>query len=126
VATRDLLRATQLIRYYQAGLLNAGFGFGVYALLIWLGFHPYLAQALSHVTGIAFNYITYKRHVFSGSAPAKQRFVLAYAANYGLSVLALAVLRSVIGSAYAAGLATIVLVSAINFFVLRHLVFIQR
>ena len=83
-------RLVEIWRYYQAGLLNAGFGFGAYALLVWLGLNIFVAQILSHLAGTLFNYLTYSRHVFRDAPPAKLRFGLSYMGNYLLGLAALA------------------------------------
>jgi putative flippase GtrA len=118
-----LARFGEIIRYYQAGLVNLGFGYGLYAALVALGLGIYAAQAVSHVLGMAFNYVTYSRHVFRDAAPARLRFIASYAVNYALSLAVLAGLAYVIASPYLAGLATAVLVSIINYGVLKLLVF---
>lgn len=115
-----------IIRYYQAGVINTAFGFGIYALLVWWGLNIFFAQVLAHLIGMAFNYLTYSRHAFRGSAPVRLRFVVAYAVNYGLSVATLALASLVIGSPYLAGLVAIVIVSLINYFVLKQFVFFAR
>jgi len=119
-------RLLELFRFYQAGAINAAFGFGLYALLVWLGLGMYLAQVVAHVLGVVFNYFSYSRHVFRGRSPAKLRFVLSYAVNYLVSVAVLAVVSTVVHSPYAAGLATIVIASVLNYFVLRYLVFVRK
>ena len=114
---------TAIVRYYQAAIINTGFGFGIYALLVWFGVNIFVAQIASHIVGIAFNYLTYSRHAFRGSAPARTRFVMAYAVNYATSVTALALASLVIASPYLAGFTSIVTVTLINYFVLKHFVF---
>jgi len=52
----------EIIRYYQAGALNAAFGYGLYVGLVWLGLGMYAAQLVAHLLGVAFNYFTYSRH----------------------------------------------------------------
>jgi putative flippase GtrA len=118
-----LARWQLIIRYYQAGLVNLGFGYGLYAGLIALGLSAYPAQALSHVLGMAFNYVTYSRHVFRDAGPAKLRFVASYGVNYLLSVATLAGLKQVMANDYIAGLLAAVIVSVINFVALKYLVF---
>ena len=112
-----------LWRYYQAGIVNTLFGYGCYALLVKLGLGMYVAQLIAHVAGVAFNYLTYSRHVFADSAPAKLRFGLSYVGNYFLGLGALALAARLFESPYVAGLAAIIVVSLLNFFVLKHLVF---
>lgn len=116
-------RLREIWRYYQAGIVNTAFGFGAYALLVHLGVNMFVAQLLSHVMGMAFNYFSYSRHVFRGAAPAKARFIVSYAVNYLLGLSTLASFSQLIASPYLAGLVSIVIVSIINYFALKHLVF---
>lgn len=119
-------RLRELRRYYQAGILNAAFGFGLYSLLVAGGLGIYLAQIVAHILGIAFNYLTYSRHAFREAAPAKLRFVLSYGVNYLVSLATLALAAQIVRSPYAAGLISIVLTSAINYFALKYLVFTRK
>lgn len=115
-----------LWRYYQAGIVNTIFGYGLFALFVWLGLNIFLAQITSHVLGMLFNYFTYSRHAFAGHTTTKTHFALSYAGNYLLGLAVLWVLSRFIHSPYAAGFLTIVIVSLANFFVLRRLVFRPR
>ncbi len=113
----------RLWRYYQAGVVNTLFGYACYAILVKLGIGIYVAQLIAHVIGVAFNYFTYSRHVFRDAGPARIRFGLSYVGNYLLSLAALALAAQIFVSPYVAGLAAIIVVSLINYFVLKHLVF---
>lgn len=110
-------------RYYQAGIVNTAFGYGLYALFVAIGLNMYLAQIIAHVLGVAFNYFTYSRHAFHDSQASKGRFVASYAVNYLLGLAALAAAAQVIASPYLAGLIAVLVVSLINYFILRHWVF---
>lgn len=113
----------QLLRYYQAGIVNTLFGYGAFAALVWLGMEMFLAQLVSHVAGTLFNYVVYSRYTFSKEQGSLLRFIASYAVNYGLSVGSLWALSRVIASPYVAGLLTIVVVSVINFVILKRFVF---
>lgn len=112
-------------RYYQAGIVNTLFGYSLYVLFVKLGFNMYLAQITAHVLGVAFNYFTYSRHAFRDSAASKPRFVISYALNYLLGLAALFAAAQVIASPYFAGLIAIVFVSLVNYFILKHFVFVR-
>jgi putative flippase GtrA len=116
----------QLWRYYQAGIVNTIFGYSLFALFVWLGFNIYLAQITSHVLGMVFNYFTYSRHAFAGHTTTKTRFILSYAGNYLLGLAMLTAISHFIRSPYVAGFMSTVIVSLINFFVLKRLVFRLR
>jgi putative flippase GtrA len=115
-----------LWRYYQAGIVNTAFGYGLFALLIWLGLNLYVAQIVSHVLGMTFNYFTYSRHAFSDHTTTRTRFILSYLGNYVLGLLTLRIFVTFISSDYVAGFLATVVVSLVNFVVLKRLVFRPR
>lgn len=115
----------QLVRYLKVGLVNTAFGYGLYAALVAAGLQMYLAQATGHVIAVAFNYVTYSRHVFTGTQPAKARFIASYGLNYLVSLASLAAAAALIPSPYLAGVLAIVITAAINFVVLRRFVFLS-
>lgn len=113
----------EIIRFYQAAAVNTLFGFSAYALLVWFGVNLFVSQAIAHVLGVAFNYFTYSRHVFTGRQPAKAKFVATYVLAYFANLCALIVVSRFISSPYLAGLVSAVAVSVANFVVLKFLVF---
>lgn len=116
-------RQREIVRYLVAGLANTAFGYGLYAGLIWLGLDRYVAQGVGYMLGTGFNYVTYSRHVFTDAAPAKGRFMLSYAANYLINLAGLRLASHVIANPYLAGAVTTLGVVALNYVVLRRLVF---
>lgn len=116
----------RLWRYYQAGIINTAFGYGLYALFVSLGLNMYLAQIVAHLLGMAFNYVTYSRHAFHDSDVSKARFVASYAVNYLLGLGALWAISQLISSPYLAGFIAVAIVSLTNYFVLKHWVFTPR
>ena len=120
---RDPGEWKQLFRYYQAGLINTVFGYGAYATFVGLGLDMYVAQIVAHTLGTAFNYLTYSRYTFAGQRGSVWRFLASYVGNYLLSLATLAGFAQLTSSPYVAGLLSVVLVSIINFFILKRLVF---
>jgi putative flippase GtrA len=116
----------RLFRYYQVGIVNTAFGYGLYALFVALGLNMYVAQIIAHVLGVTFNYLTYSRHVFHDASGSKLRFFASYVLNYLAGLAALATASRMIASPYLAGLAAVLVVSVANYFVLRHAVFIEK
>jgi len=120
---RSIAEWKQLWRYYQAGIVNTAFGYGLYALCVAAGLNMYLAQIIAHILGVVFNYFTYSRYAFADRQGSLLRFVLSYALNYLLAVGFLWLVSRLIGSPYLAGLVATLAVSIINYFLLRKLVF---
>jgi putative flippase GtrA len=112
-------------RYYQAGIVNTLFGYGLYALFVAVGFNMYLAQITAHIMGVIFNYFTYSRHTFHDLSGSKLRFGLSYLGNYLIGLACLATVSIAVRSPYLAGSISVFIVSVINFFVLKHLVFTE-
>lgn len=121
-----LSSARRLWRYYQAGIVNTAFGYGLFALFVALGLNMYVAQIASHLLGMAFNYFTYSRHAFHDSDVSKSRFIASYAVNYLLGLGALWAVSQAVASSYLAGLIAVAIVSLINYFILKHWVFTAR
>ena len=115
----------RLWRYYQAGILNAAFGYATYALLIKVGVWIYLAQFIAHIFGVIFNYFTYSGHAFSDFEASKLRFIVAYVFNYFVGVIGLFVAVRLSDSPYIAGIVSILGASVVNYFVLKRLVFVH-
>lgn len=116
----------RLWRYYQAGIVNTAFGYGMYAAFVAAGLNMYVAQIIAHVLGVAFNYFTYSKHAFRDSEASKVRFILSYAVNYLLGLGSLAVASQFLRSPFVAGAVAVVFVSLINYFILKHFVFSDR
>jgi putative flippase GtrA len=112
-----------LWRFYSVSVLNTAFGFGLYALLVWLGLNLYIAQIVSHLCGMTFNFFTYRTHVFRGLRPSVPAYIAAYASNYLVGLTLLAIFHHLTRSAYLAGFLATVIASLINFAVLKLLVF---
>lgn len=115
----------QLLRYYQAGLINMAFGYALFAGLISLGTQVFVAQALSHVLGSIFNYFTYSRFAFAGQSASKVSFALSYVGNYFLGVAGLWLALKLFASPYVAGGLATAAVSLANYFILKSLVFLR-
>jgi putative flippase GtrA len=118
-------RLVELLRYYQAALINTAFGFGLYALLVWLGLNMFAAQIIAHVCGVQFNYFSYRHIAFRERHGRIGRFVAAYVVHYLVNLALLALLAMLVASPYQAGLLATLAASLINYFVLRHLVFMD-
>jgi putative flippase GtrA len=80
---------TPFLRFVLTGLLNTGFGYASYAVLVLAGLPLWLAVAGSTTMAILFNFFSYGGLVFGNtSAQAMPKFLLFYAAlgltNFGL------------------------------------------
>lgn len=113
----------RIARYYASGIINTLFSYGLLVVFLALGVNIYVAQLLGQVVGMAFNYFTFSRIAFADRIGSRARFILSYAVNYLLGLATLTALLRFITSPYLAGLATILIVSAINYLLLARIVF---
>ena len=113
----------QLIRYYQAGVVNIAFGYSLFAVLVFAGLQVYAAQLVGHVLGVAFNYFTYSRYAFADRQGDKFSFFMSYVGNYLLGLAGLWAALKVIASPYIAGFLVTLAVSVVNYLVLKLFVF---
>lgn len=82
---------TRFIRFLGVGVVNTGFGYGVYAGLILLHLAPQPALAVAFAIGILWNYTTHARLVFGTRGARKLLpYAGAYAVIYAINALALA------------------------------------
>ena len=77
----------QFARFFIVGGLNASFGYGLFALFVWLGLPYAFAIGLATIAGIAFNYQSTGRLVFGVARWQRvPRFLMVYAFTYVLNL----------------------------------------
>ena len=114
----------RFVRFLLVGGINTAFGYGVFALLLFVGGHYALAALLSTVAGVIFNFFTTGRLVFVNRDNTRiLRFVLIYGILYGWSVLMLRLGLLLGVNAYIVG-AVLLLPNAFSaYFLQKHIVF---
>jgi len=80
----------RFILFLFVGVLNTAFGYGLFALFIWLGLHYSLAVLFSTILGVLFNFKTIGGIVFKdGNNRLIFRFIAVYVFLYVLNVTGL-------------------------------------
>ena len=114
----------QFGRYIAVGLLNTTFGYGSYALLIFIGLHYAWASLIATVWGVLFNFFTTGRIVFRNSDNNRLfKFFLVYGVVYILNLAGLAFLDSLRVDLYLAGLVMVPPAAIIAYMLNRRFVF---
>jgi putative flippase GtrA len=117
----------RFIKFVVVGFVNAAFGSGIYALLIFVGSPIWCALFFGNVAGIVFNFFTTGRLVFSGANVSRfPRFLLVYFACYVASYMAIKVLVSLCFSAIEAQLITVVPMAILSFYLMSRHVFARN
>lgn len=121
------LPGERFVRFLLVGGLNTAFGYGVYALALFLGAHYAVAATLSTVLGVLFNFVTTGTLVFGQREHARlHRFVTVYVVTWTIGILALKA-ASVLGvDLYVAGLVLLLPSAGLSFILLRTFVFRER
>lgn len=114
----------QFLRFLLVGALNTAFGYGLFALLIWLRLPYPLAIGLATLGGIAFNFQTIGRLVFNGAKGSRRwRFVAVYGVVYLVNLGGVAGLLSLGLGIYAANGLMILPLAALAYVLQKKFVF---
>jgi len=114
----------RFFRFLLVGGLNTAFGYGVYALSLFLGAHYAVAATLSTVLGVLFNFVTTGTFVFGRRNPARlHRFVAVYGVTWAAGVLALKAASALGIDLYVAGFILLLPSAGLSFLLLRRFVF---
>ena len=114
----------QFIKFLMVGGINTLFGYGLFALFIFLGFHYAMASFLATVLGILFNFKTTGVLVFQNKDNRLLfRFFGVYGVVFVINVLMLKVLGEVGFGMYLAGAVVIVPLAVLSFVLNKLFVF---
>ena len=114
----------EFLKFLAVGALNALFGYGCFALLIFAGMHYSAAVLLATIAGALFNFKTTGRLVFGSSDNRRIfRFLAVYAVVYVMNVTLLKILLLAGLGPYAGGALLILPVALFAFILMKKLVF---
>ncbi len=114
----------EFVRYLVVGVLNTGFSYSVYALLLWLGFAFFVANLIALLCGIVFSFQTQGRFVFDNTSRRLfPKYVLLWILIY-FSNIALIKLFLLFGfNAYVAGALAIPPIVLLSYVLQKYLIF---
>lgn len=82
--------ARRFLRFVAVGILNTGFGYAVYFVLLWSGLSPQVALVIAFCVGVMWNYMTTARLVFRVSGLRRvPAYLGAYLGVYTANALSL-------------------------------------
>lgn len=117
----------KFIKFLFVGGLNTAFGYGVFALLLFLKLHYSLALLLSTVVGILFNFKTTGIIVFKNHDNSLLfRFFAAYAIVYVLNVWGLKLFDLIHFNMYWAGFILLFPMAVVSFILMKKFVFVSK
>lgn len=121
---RTLFGRYSSIRYVLVGILNTGFSYVVYALLIFLGAPIAWASLGALLMGILWSFTTHGKIVFKNLSKASfLKFVVNWVVIYVLNVQLIYKLLEWNMNAYTAAAVATIPITIISYFSLKYLVF---
>lgn len=117
-------RDNRFIKFLIVGGINTAFGYGIFALLIFLNLHYAMAVLLSTILGVLFNFKTTGNLVFENSNNRLIfKFVAVYAIIYFINVASLKVFKLYKIDMYTAGALLLLPMALVAFALNKKLVF---
>lgn len=118
------LWAVPFLRFLVVGVINAVFGYSVFALFILLGIHYALAVLLGHICGILFNFKTTGMIVFQNRDNRLiMRFFGVYLFTYLLTIGLLKIFEMCNVNALVAMAIIVLPIALVSFLLMRRFVF---
>lgn len=112
------------VKFILVGILNTAFGYGAFALLLFIGLHYSLAVVLSTIAGVLFNFKTTGMLVFKNNDNKLiSKFVAVYAVTCVIGIIILRIAELLHFNLYLAGLGSTGLCAVIAFVLNKNWVF---
>ena len=114
----------QVIRFIAVGVVNTLFGYGIYAVLIFVGLHYMNAVLFATIAGVLFNFKTIGHYVFeSHDRSLLLKFFMVYGIVYGINIGLIRLFSVWNIDYYTAGFLAIVPCAAVSFILNKRFVF---
>ncbi len=116
----ERLKNRQEIRFVIVGLLNTLVGYGIYALLVFIGLNYLISNTVATIIGVIHSYIWNRLYTFKSNNNVKKeipKFISVYLISYIIGMITLYVFKDIFNiSPYIAGLLNLVITTLISFF----------
>ena len=110
-------------KYLIVGGVNTAFGYSVFAIFIFFGFHYSLAVLIATILGVLFNFQSYGRLVFKNhSWYFLGRFIAVYILIYFVNLILLLIFDLFVSNLYISGLMVIPFIAYLGYFLNKRYV----
>ena len=117
---------TIFYKYLLVGGVNTAFGYSVFVILLFFGFHYSLAVLVATILGVLFNFQSYGRLVFQAhSWNLLGRFVFVYTSIYLVNITLLLVFDLFVSNLYISGAMTTPVIAYLGYILNRRYVWIK-
>ena len=119
-----MVKMNKFVKFLFVGGLNTAFGYFIYSLFLYIGFHYALASLFATILGVLFNFKTTGIFVFqSRDNKLLVSFFMVYAVVYGLNIVCLKVFDLFNINLYMAGLVLLLPMAVVSFILMKRFVF---
>ena len=116
----------KIYKYLIVGGVNTVFGYSIFAIFIFFGFHYSLAVLIATILGVLFNFQSYGRLVFKNhSWNLLGRFVFVYTTIYLVNITLLLVFDLFVSNFYISGAMTTPVIAYLGYILNRRYVWIK-
>ena len=110
-------------KYLIVGGVNTVFGYSVFAILIFFGFHYSLAVLIATILGVLFNFQSYGRLVFKNhSWYFLGKYITVYTFIYFVNLILLVIFDLLVSNLYISGLMVIPFIAYLGYFLNKRYV----
>jgi len=112
-----------IYKYLIVGGVNTVFGYSIFAILIFFGFHYSLAVLIATILGVLFNFQSYGRLVFKNhSWYFLSRYITVYILIYFVNLILLLMFDLLVSNLYISGLMVIPFIAYLGYFLNKRYV----
>jgi putative flippase GtrA len=116
----------QFILFLLTGVINTLFGYGIYALFIYLGVNYFFSSLISLFFGIIFNFLTIGKFVFGKlSFKRIKKFISYYMLLYIFYIALIKIFSLWQSNLYICGILSVMFMSVVSFMVNKYLIFVK-
>ena len=115
---------SEFFRFLFVGVLNTIFGYGLYLILLFIGFHFTMAALIGQILGVLFNYKTISLLVFrTHDNSIFFRFISVYILTYFVAIFCLDQLIQLDLSPSIAGACVVPFMAVLTYLLMRYIVY---
>ena len=114
----------EFLRYLAVGVLNTGFSYSIYVLLLWLGLAYFVANLVALVCGIVFSFQMQGRYVFDNTSRRLfPKYMLLWVLIYFCNIALIKLLLVCGFNAYVAGALALPPIVLLSYVLQKYLIF---
>ena len=116
-------RNIRLYKYIAVGGVNTAFGYSVFSIFLFFGFHYSVAVLIATIVGVLFNFQSYGRLIFQDSSwNFLGKFIFVYVFIYIANLTLLLIFNLFVSNLYISGLMVMPIIAYLGYFLNKRYV----